>query len=389
MKVLSRKSLVKGIALALVTLMSVTTLIGCGSTPSPAAATSTAAVVVSTASTQAPTVDPKASKLICYSQKSLDYFFWEACQESVKRPAEAAGFKFESAVANNDSAKQSSQFINFIAEKPAAIISDPIDSEGLIDAINKAAAAGIPVGIIDTPTTGGNVAITVAFDNHAAGVMAAEQIVADLKVKYGSEKGIVADFYGAMSSSAWRARKEGFEEVMKKYPNITLISVPGEGDMAKTHDAAINTFTKNPNIDAVHCPSDNPSLGLAEALKQSGRWFKVGEKGHIIFVTIDGEPVGADNLAGGFYDSIIVQDAAAYGQIAMELLQKYSMKGLAVPLGPYENSNYVWAKGEIVQSASGPSVVIPPYVMDQKNVNDPRNWSYITSKTWGMSYSVK
>ena len=325
-------------------------------------------------------------KKIVYANKSLSYYFFLVCQEAVKRTAEANGFTFDAAVAEFDSAKQTSQFMNFIAQKPAAIITDPIDSEGLIDAINKADAAGIPVGVIDTPTSGGKVAVTVAFDNKIAGQMAAQEIVKRLKIKNGEEKGIVVNIYGAMSSWAWRLRKEGFEEEIKKYPKITYLDVPGEGDMTKTHDALVNTLAKYPNIDAVHCPSDTPARGMAEALKQKNKWFKVGEKDHVIFVTIDGEPVANQMIAEGYYDASIAQDAVSYGKIAVELMNKYTLKGEKVPFGKYSNDAYYWKECEIKDSPSGPYVAVPPYVIDSSSANDPKHWGNMAAKEWGLIY---
>src|SRR5690625_1741376 len=96
--------------------------------------------------------------LIALSHKSLDYYAFVAMQEAAKHKTEEYGWDFESAVADNDSAQQMNQFINFISKEPLAIISDPIDSEGLVTAIDNAVDAGIPVGIFDTPTTSGDVA---------------------------------------------------------------------------------------------------------------------------------------------------------------------------------------------------------------------------------------
>lgn len=217
-------------------------------------------------------------------------------QEAAKRKAEELGYQFEASVADFDSAKQTNQFINFISKKPAAIISDPNDSEGLVTAIDKAEQAGIPVAIFDTPTTGGNVSFTVAFDNYKAGEMAAMEIVKRLEQKYGEAKGNVLNAYGAMSSSAWRARKEGFDAVMKKYPNINYLAMPAEGDMRKTQDVALNAIAKYKTLDAVHAPSDNPAMGLYEALKQTNQLKKVGEEGHVIFVTIDAEPIALQRI---------------------------------------------------------------------------------------------
>lgn len=322
--------------------------------------------------------------LIAYVNKSQTYYFFVICQEGVKRAAEARGYTFEASNADSDSARQTNQFRNFISKNAKAIISDPIDSEGLIDSINKAVANNIPVSIIDTPTTGGNVAVTVAFDNKLAGEMAAELIVKQLIEKYGTPKGKVFNAYGAMSSWAWRLRREGFEEVMAKYPNIEYLAVPGEGDLVKTSNALSNTLAKHPDIDAVHAPSDNPAMGLAEVLKQKGMYKKVGETGHIIFVTIDGDPSAIEGIKTGYYDATVVQDAVAYGGIAVELLDEYTFNNKKVPLMTYENDDYYWEKAEIVDSPSGPYVVVPPYIMDASNVEDPRHWATIATGQWGL-----
>lgn len=387
------KRFTKVVALVVVMGFIMSMLAACGSQPS---APKEAAAGTNAAQSTAPKAEEKASadsaksgsteKSIVYSNKSLGYYFFVVCQESVKRTAEAAGFKFDAAIAEFDSAKQTSQFMNFVAQKPAAIVTDPIDSEGLIDAINKADAAGIPVAVIDTPTSGGKVAVTVAFDNKIAGIMAAQEIVKRLKEKYGEEKGLVVNIYGAMSSWAWRLRKEGFEEEIKKHPKITYLDVPGEGDMTKTHDALVNILAKYPNIDAVHCPSDTPARGMAEALKQKNKWFKSGEKDHVIFVTIDGEPIANQMIAEGYYDASIAQDAVSYGKIAVNLLNKYTFKGEKVPFGKYADSSYYWKECEIKDSPSGPYVAVPPYVIDSTNANDAKHWGNMAAKDWGLVY---
>jgi len=62
------------------------------------------------------------------------------------------------------------------------------------------------------------------------------------------------------------------------------------------------------------------------------------------------------------------------------------MNGQAVPLGPYENKSYFWEKGEIEDSDSGPSLVIPPFIIDAKNADDKRMWGNVTFNDWGLKY---
>ncbi|PWJ51922.1 sugar ABC transporter substrate-binding protein [Faecalicatena contorta] len=326
--------------------------------------------------------------LVAFSNKGLDYYFWTVCQKSAEQACTDRGWSFEASDAKLDSAKQFDQFVNFINKKPAAIIADSIDSEGLIAAADQAVAAGIPVAIVDTPLTGGDIAVTVAFDNYDAGTLAAEAIIKALEDKYGEAKGTVVNCYGAMSSEAWRLRKEGMDAVFAEYPNVNYIAVPAEGEIATTQDAVLNQFASGIQIDALHTPSDNPGQGLVAALKMENKWVTRDDKDHVIIVTIDGEPIANKFIEEGYYDYSIAQDGYSYGQIAVEMLEKYSMKGEDVPLGPYENKDYYWEKCEIIESDSGPYVKVPAYEINPDNCTDPRHWGIVAEEKLGIEYDM-
>lgn len=125
--------------------------------------------------------------------------------------------------------------------------------------------------MVDNPASTAVVDGSVKFDNYECGRMAAERIVEALTEKNGSPKGRLVNIYGAMSSECWRLRKDGFESVITQYPDIEYIEVPGEGERAKSQEALTNVIAKyNGEIDAVHCPSDDPGLGCAEAMQIAG-----------------------------------------------------------------------------------------------------------------------
>lgn len=328
----------------------------------------------------------QARPFVPFSNKSLDYYFFVVEQEAVKRAVESRGWTFQAVNANFSTTKQLEQWQSLLLKNPAAIIADPIDSQAIESAIRKYNMKKIPVGIVDTPALGGDVAITVNFDNYQGGVMAANTIVEALKKKYGSPKGVVLNCYGALQSVAWRLRKEGLEETFKQYPEIKLISRPTEGLLKNMLSVTLSTLSEYPELDAVHAPSDSPARGIATALQQKGKWKKAGEQGHVIFVTIDGEPGALQWIADGYMDAVVSQDPIAYGQITVEMLERHAMKGQPVPLGEYKNSQYVWEKAEITKADTGPSLVIAPFIVDGSSVNDRRHWGHIALKEWGLSY---
>jgi simple sugar transport system substrate-binding protein/ribose transport system substrate-binding protein len=208
-----------------------------------------------------------------------------------------------------------------------------------------------------------------------------------LTKKHGSPRGKVLNCYGALASVAWRQRKEGMDAEFAKYPDITYISRPTEGQLDQMLSVTLSTLSEHPDLDAVHAPSDSPARGITTALQQKNRWKKVGEEGHVIFVTIDGEPVAVRGIQDGYMDACVSQDPIAYGEIAVELLEKHAMKGEEVPLGAYENKKYFWEKGEIVKGDTGPTLIIPPFVINGDNAADKRHWGYVAEKEWGVPYT--
>lgn len=316
------------------------------------------------------------SNTICYTQKTMNQFFHVALQDKVQEAVEAAGYTFEVANCNNDSTLQNDQMRNFISKSPKAIIANTVDTDALNDATNEAMEAGIPVIMVDNPASTAVVTGSVKFDNYRCGQIAAERIVEELTEKYGSPQGRVINVYGALSSECWRLRKDGFEAVINEYPEIEYVEVPGEGDRTKSQDALTNAIAKyNGEIDAVHCPSDDPGLGCAEALQIAGLWYPVDDENHIILVTGDGEPDAVQYLMDGYYDAIIVEDAYAYGPIAVDLLTTYTFQGEEIPTsGTYTNENFYWKSAEFMDGETGPILQVPPYVLDASNVNDDGHW---------------
>jgi len=327
-------------------------------------------------------------KFIVYVNKGLDYYFWTTCQVGVQKEAEKRGWRFEASDAKLDSARQFDQLINFINKRPDAIFTDPNDSEGLIAATDRAVAAGIPVAVLDTPLTGGNIVVTVAFDNYDAGVLAAEALVKALKDKYGEEKGTIVYAIGAMSSEAWRLRREGTSAVISKYPNIKMYEDPADGEISKTQNFVLNRLASGETIDALHTPSDNPGMGLVAALKMENKWFPRGHADHVIIVTIDGEPIANRFIEQGYYDYSIAQDGYSYAVIGVEMVEKYTFNGQEVPLGPYENNKFYWEKCEIIDSAAGPYVKVPAYEINPENCTDPRHWGIVAEKELNLPYDM-
>jgi ribose transport system substrate-binding protein len=120
----------------------------------------------------------------------------------------------------------------FITEKVNAIVVTASNSVGIIPAIKKANAAGIPVIAVNTPVgtvtgpknvnTGGAKVVTfVGADNTAYGVA-----LADLVVKATGGKGNIVMIHGTLGTEPDTLRFAGMKSVFAKYPGIKVLETP-------------------------------------------------------------------------------------------------------------------------------------------------------------------
>lgn len=321
---------------------------------------------------------------VAYANKGMDFFFFVMLAEAIKRQSEAAGFRYNSTDAKQDSSQQFNQAKTLLVQKPALMVVDTVDSGAWSPIAQQTKSAKIPFGAVDSLVTDGEIDFQVAFDNSMAGTIAAQKTLELLKAKYGSEKGQVFNGYGALSSAAWNARKIAFEAELAKYPDVQLISRPTEGSETTARQVAGATLSEFPKLDAIHGPSDSITRGFITAMDTAGRLKKVGEDNHIIVTTIDGEPQALQWFREGIVDAPVSQDPVAYGEICIDMLSQYTAKGQPIPLGAYENKDYYWETSTIESTPNGPVMTIPPYVIDKKNVDDPRQWANVVTEKWGL-----
>ena len=329
------------------------------------------------------------SNVVAWETGYLGFFFFVVLQEALKRKVEGLGFQFVSKDANGDANAQVNDWNSLLLQRPRYLISDALDSELLIPLTKKAKSLGVPVGMVDTPLTGGEVAASVTFDNRQSGVMAAEKTAELLTKKHGSPKGSVLNNYGSLTAVALRLRKEGFEETLRsKYPDIEIISRPQNNQHEQALAVVSATLRERPDLDAIHMPTDIFVVDARKAMETQQRLFPVGHEKHIILTSIDASPNAVEWVKAGEIDADIAQDPIAYVEIVVDLLEQYTLKGQPVPAGPYENKKYFWEKGTIADSPSGPLLTIPPYFLTRENADDPRHWANVVTNVWKMQQNA-
>lgn len=325
------------------------------------------------------------SSEIWYSTKNNTEPVHVAFAQGVTDAAERLGYSAEVTVAEADAAKQNDQLNNLVQNiQPEAIIVNPYDSDAVADVIARGNDAEIPMAVIDNKANNSTLDVAVLFDSIKSGELAGEAAVELLTEKNGSPSGTVVNLYGEVVSQVFKDRSEGFESVIKQYPDIELISVLGAPEADQATNALNNVIADvtsgGGEVDLVNTPTDTATLGVIESLKTNDMWHKVGEEGHVMVISHDGLGEMLDLVQEGYIDREVVIDVFGVGGIALEVLHNYTLEGEEVPTsgtftpeGEYLNTEITFESGD-----TGPTILLDPIVVDESDADNPLIWGNAT-----------
>jgi ribose transport system substrate-binding protein len=193
----------------------------------------------------------------------------------ISRGAEAQAKQFNPSVkftaesSNYDVNNQSNQVDNFISAGVKLLILNAADSKGIAPAVIRAKGAGMTVVAVDVAAEGG-VDATVTSNNKQAGELDGQYVADRLK-----GKGQVVIVNGP-PVSAVTDRVAGFLEVIKKYPDIKILSQDQNAGGSRDGGLRVmaDLLTAFPKIDAVFAIND-PTAIAATSLpsRLNGRIF--------------------------------------------------------------------------------------------------------------------
>lgn len=324
---------------------------------------------------------------IYYSTKNSTEQVHVAFAKGVEDAAKALGYGADTVVAEADAAKQNDQLNNLILNmNPAAIVVNPYDSDSVSDVLMRAREKKIPIAVIDNKANNVQVDVSVLFDSYKSGEMAGEKAVELLTARYGTPKGVVVNMFGEVVSQVFKDRAKGFEDVIKKYPQIKLKSVLGapEADVATSalNNILADAKSSGETIDLVNTPTDTATLGVIESLKTNNLWTKKDAANHVIVISHDGLGDMLRYVEQGYLDAEVVIDVFGVGGIADEILNAYPLQGKEVPTsgtftptGKYLNKEVTFTEGD-----NGSTIMLDPIVVDEKTAGDPLIWGNSSAK---------
>ena len=151
-----------------------------------------------------------------------------------------------------------------IKEKVNLIIILPEKSEALSPVVDEAAAAGIPVILIDSETTSSNYTARVCVDNRNIGIRGGRFAAYRLK---GSGK--IIEVLGIKDSSSSEERHKGFVEVISNYPDIQVIdSCYTEWTYESAFPLLDSLIALHPDVDLIAAQNDPLAIAAYDACQK-------------------------------------------------------------------------------------------------------------------------
>jgi len=273
---------------------------------------------------------------IGFDAMNVAFTWMKFAHDAMVEKAKELGIKLIVLDSENDVAKQSANMEDLIAMGVDGIVVNPIDVASLVPAINKAAAAGIPVATFDRAAIGANYTFYVGCDDVAGGRMVAD-FVAE---KLGGEGKIIL-ITGSPGSSPQLDRSQGFKEELKKYPGLKIVfEQTGEFFREKGMQVMEDAITAVPDFDAVVCQNDDMMLGAIQALKTAGI-----DRSKYIITGYDAVPDGLRAVRDGGADCT-VQYPIAQAPEVLERLVRY-LRGEPPAEKDYEIAPWIITKDNL------------------------------------------
>ncbi|MBN8996883.1 MAG: sugar ABC transporter substrate-binding protein [Rhizobiales bacterium] len=276
------------------------------------------------------------------------------------------GYDVKALNADNKTDVQQGQMNDVIALKPSAIILAAVDFDALKPQVEAARAAGIPVMIFDRQITATKSDLTSVAGTVEIGYVAADQIQRLLKEKNGAVKGKVLQVLGDPGDPYTLDIQKGFEEKMKAFPDVTIISKPAmQWEASNAGSIVADQILANPDIDLVFVHAAHLAVAAVASLEAAGK-----KPGDVLLVSSNGAPVGLDLIRKGWEQVEVEQplfaQAAALAMFADKVVNKQELKP-----GRYD---VLGLEGTLTNEAWGPNIKLPGAAITKDNVDDPKFW---------------
>lgn len=255
------------------------------------------------------------------SFETLQTEYWVAGFEAIKDELAKRNFQTLEAIADGDANRQLEQVNNFVARQVDGIIVVPKDAKTVIPMIKAANAANIPVVLYNRPADTSNArASAVIADNYEITKATVEYMAQQAQSSGQKHKALI--LIGDLGDINAVERRRGYTDAAKNYSDVieTVAEVPTEWNQEKALAGVTNALQANPDISFIFTSSDFMLPSVVSALKNAGKYKKIGEAGHVLLGGFDGDAAAYRMLVEGYLDADGVQDVYFESAMAVQAI---------------------------------------------------------------------
>jgi len=255
--------------------------------------------------------------------KGTTHEFWKSVHAGAVKASEELGvdITWKGPLREDDLKAQIDVVQSFTAQGVSGMVVAPLSDKGLVGAVHQAVATKIPVVVFDSDLQGQDHTSFVATDNFAAGQIAGREIA---RLVGGKGKVVVLRYNEGSASTT--NRENGFLDVVKKTPGITIVSdnqyggATTETAFSTSENLLSATKAGEGGVDAIFCPNESTTFGMLLALEKSGI------AGKVKFVGFDSSAKLIEGLKQGHIHGLVLQNPFKMGYLAVATLSRH-LKG--------------------------------------------------------------
>ncbi len=253
------------------------------------------------------------ARVIAVIPKSTAHVFWVAVHAGAQAAAREENIEilWNGPSSETDYTRQIQIVDSMISRRVDGIAIAASERRALLQVLDRAAEAGIPVTVFDSGVEGANYVSYVATDNYQAGRMAARTLAESIGGR--GDVAVIGHLPGSVSSMD---RERGFQDALaEEFPGVRMVAFQfGQADRAKARAATENILSAHPNLHGLFSSTEASSTGVSLGLR--GR----GLAGKVKYVAFDSTDTMVEDLKNGTIHALIVQDPYRIGYEAVRTL---------------------------------------------------------------------
>ena len=249
---------------------------------------------------------------VAYLTPSLDVPFWRYVRHGIEDELAKSGLECVTYDSKDDANTQLSNAQDAITKQVDAIIISPTDSASCVAVLSEAESAGVPVVICDIGTDSGEYVSFISTDNEAGAKAIGEYVAALLEP--GAQ---VAQITLNLARINGVLRKDGFDAGIA---NNSLEDVDFR-QMEKVNRSEGETYAQDlitayPDLGAIFCHSEDPTMGAVSALEAASRT-------DVLVVGFDCSPEVVEAIQDGRVAGTSAQQSVVMGRSAAQAVVDY------------------------------------------------------------------